>query len=354
MTQALLITNNPAIESEFRKIATLTDVTLEISNALTSQDLAGKPRIFIDHETPTQNLIKLFQDEQRLAEFDVALVVASQPSAHTWELAQKLQARHIALLPESREWLIEHLKDSPAALAQVFSFTPATGGAGTSTLTGAIAIALAKRNKTVVVIDCDATSVGLDVAFGMDQIPGFRWSQLLASGKELPGDVLLPSFPQHNGVFLVANDCLSQSQVDEVLPRLMESFMKVCDVIIVDNAPASLPLNVCNDLDVEVQQILVLTNTLRACAVAHALFKEDSTTNVSLVIRELPGSDLSPLSIAQSLDRPLWGVIPTDSRVTEFVEQGLLISGTNSTKYNRNVSHLVHQLFSDDDVKLAS
>ena len=89
-----------------------------------------------------------------------------------------------------------------------------------------------------------------------------------------------------------------------------------------------------------------MSNSLRACAVAHTVIKQNPAMELPLLIREIPGAQLAPLSIAQSLDQPLWAAVPTDARVVEFVEQGLALGGMNVSKYNRAVMQLAER-FSD-------
>lgn len=354
MSQVLLVTSNPLIETEFRKIATLTDVTLRVVSHVTQIDVEASTQIFVDHDTPLPTVETLIDNPNLSLKVNLALVLATPPTAKTWAIAQKLQAQHVALLPESREWLIEHMKDSPKKFAQVISLTPAVGGAGTSTLAGALAIAWAKQNCKVVVIDGDSSSVGLDVTFGMDQEPGMRWSHLLEREAQIRGDVVLSELPQRNGVYLLSNDSLTENQITPHIPEIIDSIQNICDYIIIDNAPSVIPRIELTSRDLTVNSLLVMTNSLRACAVAHSLLKDDDGSNTSLVVREIAGADLAPLSIAQSLNRPLWGSIASDSRVVEFVEQGLLLSGSNSSKFNRSVTHLLNQLSSENDVALAS
>ena len=152
--------------------------------------------------------------------------------------------------------------------------------------------------------------------------------------------------PHRDGVWLLANDELGTSSLDSHLFHIVEQLKSVCDYVILDyplNSLANHGSSVVEQID---SQLLMMSNSLRACAVAHTVIKQNPAMELPLLIREIPGAQLAPLSIAQSLDQPLWAAVPTDARVVEFVEQGLALGGMNVSKYNRAVMQLAER-FSD-------
>ena len=81
-------------------------------------------------------------------------------------------------------------------MGNVIAFVPASGGVGSSTLAAAVAVRAAAAGRSVVAVDLDRESGCLDVVFGLEQEPGWRWPELadvagvvdgLGLADELPG-----------------------------------------------------------------------------------------------------------------------------------------------------------------------
>ena len=352
MTHHLLITENPFIANEFRKLAAVAGTELVVSENPNDSEIAQGCKIYLDHEMSQKIPFSLSPVSKSPRHVPIIVVLAGAASSRTWELAQQVNASHVALLPESRDWLLEQMQLQPAKLGQVLSFIPAVAGAGCSTLVGALAANWAKQGKTVAVVDCDASSVGLDVAFGVDQTTGLRWSEFMKPEFDPEPVALHRNLPSCEGVSLLSNDVPNNGELGKRLSQVVTLLREVSDILILDHKPhPDAPLA---ELQTQAINAIVMPNTLRACANAHAFLKDRSNENRVLVVRELPNTDLSPLAIAQSLDTPLWGVIPTDPRIVEFVEQGQILSGVNTTKYNRAVFSLANRLVDDDSVSIAS
>src|SRR6478609_273110 len=63
-------------------------------------------------------------------------------------------------------------------MGHVIAFVPASGGVGSSTLAAAVAVRAAAAGRSVVAVDLDRVSGSLDVVFGLEQEPGWRWPEL--------------------------------------------------------------------------------------------------------------------------------------------------------------------------------
>ena len=346
MAYALVVTRNAQVSAEFRKIAAVTGVELREDTELSIESYPDAFRIYIDHEVPVEIDLRDFAAKAQLKNIDIILVLATSPNATTWQLAHEVGAQHIAILPESRQWLIENIKPPTANPGTAIAITSSVGGVGTSTLISTLASLWAKQNLKVGVVDCSRMSVGLDVAYGLDQVEGIRWSDLVNSKAEPSGKALLENLPHRDGVWLLANDELGTSSLDSHLFHIVEQLKSVCDYVILDYPLGSLTNHGSSVVEQIDSQLLMMSNSLRACAVAHTVIKQNPAMELPLVIREIPGAQLAPLSIAQSLDQPLWAAVPTDARVVEFVEQGLALEGMNVSKYNRAVMQLAER-FSD-------
>lgn len=343
MSHVLLISNNEVIRSELRKITAVVNVELCETINPTFEQVQNAHRILIDHDVTSEALNVLKRHGSVLQQNEVCLILGSSPNQNTWKIAQDFGAEHVALLPESRQWLLEYLKAPVKQHAEIIAISSVVGGVGGSTLAGYLGTLWAKQNERVVVIDCDTDSVGLDVTFGLEQEQGLRWSDGISTEGKPNGEALFNNLLGAHNVKLLANDRLNQEVLLDKLPDFITALGNFCDVVLLD-----IPLRVCEPLRQmslqEMTQVLVMPNTLRACAVAHATMQATEATNQVLAVREIPGSTLTPLAIAQSLDKPLWATLPTDHKIVELTEQGLLLSGVGPGKYNRAVSNLLVQL----------
>ncbi len=63
-------------------------------------------------------------------------------------------------------------------MGQVLAVLPASGGVGATLLAAATATRAAAALRSVAAVDLDAHGAGLDVAFGAEQVPGWRWEDL--------------------------------------------------------------------------------------------------------------------------------------------------------------------------------
>ena len=341
-----LITKNPEVESEFRKIAAVTGAKLQILPQLPLGEVRAHTIFYLDHDLVDEFDLHTMQKIREQHSVSTVVVVATSPNGNTWRLAQQVNATNVVVIPDSRQWIVESMKAPSNVDGKVISLSSVIGGSGTSTLAIAMASVLSKQKAKVALIDCDSNAVGFDVACGLDQTPGIRWSTIHQHKVRPEAEALLDNLPKRDTISVLAIDELWRETDIDDLEFVVSKLKEVNDFVILD-----LPLISRIQLNEQVKEfidnsVFVMTNSLRACAVAHkavTIFQQPFPT----VIRELPGSALSPLSIAQSLQVNLWSTLPTDSRVVEFVEQGLAFETTNVTKYNRAVTGLVNRFMND-------
>jgi secretion/DNA translocation related CpaE-like protein len=348
MQQALLISSNPLIIEEFKSIAALVNVELIVTREPTQKQLTDTQRIFVDHET---NVADINLAEIQIANSDgleTSLVLAGAATTRSWQLAAEIGAKHIVLIPESRQWLVDYIKAVPRKLAQLVSLTGITGGAGTTTIALALARACAKSGRSVTLVDLDFQSVGLDIAAGCEKSLGLNWSAIRTQAAQADGDAIIAMLPEIEGVRLLANDSLGTAPELSLQTQVVEQIISNCDVVLLD-AGRWKSESVINSLEIT-ERLFVLPNTIRACANGREIVGLDSAKSQQLIVRELPGSGLHPGMVAETLDRPLAAVIPTDPRMCELSEQGLALGANPLSKFNRPLSALSNQIFGEDHV----
>jgi Flp pilus assembly CpaE family ATPase len=119
---ALLITNDDRVVSEFKTIAAVTQTHLVVASEPTRSEIDLAYRVFVSQEC----------SEIEIVHEDVILVVAGSTNTQTWSSAMRLSAKHVATIPESRDWLIEHLSEPVKTSGLSVGVVPASGGAGAS------------------------------------------------------------------------------------------------------------------------------------------------------------------------------------------------------------------------------
>ncbi len=85
-------------------------------------------------------------------------------------------------------------------MGNVIAFVPASGGVGSSTLAAAVAVRAAAAGRSVVAVDLDRVSGCLDVVFGLEQEPGWRWPELADVAGIVDGLGLADELPVSCGV----------------------------------------------------------------------------------------------------------------------------------------------------------
>lgn len=85
-------------------------------------------------------------------------------------------------------------------MGNVIAFMPASGGVGSSTLAAAVAVRAAAAGRSSVAVDLDRLSGRLDVVFGLEQEPGWRWPDLAEVAGVVDGGGLAAELPVACGV----------------------------------------------------------------------------------------------------------------------------------------------------------
>ncbi|WP_347354843.1 hypothetical protein [Intrasporangium sp.] len=80
-------------------------------------------------------------------------------------------------------------------MGQIIAVLPSSGGVGASSLAAALAVRSAAAGRSTAVVDLDPWSGGLDVVFGIEQEPGWRWDRLTAASGVVDGERLAARLP---------------------------------------------------------------------------------------------------------------------------------------------------------------
>ena len=205
----------------------------------------------------------------------------------------------------------------------VWMIASGKGGVGKSTLAAALAVTLARAGKKTVVVDMDLGLRSLDIHLGMENTVVYnvmdyvrgdcKLMQAVLMHLTIPGLGLLPASQLHTA------DEIPQEQLKRILLKLQKRF----DVVLVD-APAGLSRGVETILACAENSLLVVTpddvsirDAERFIALCRTEGKPVPMIVANRVIPELvaSGDQVTPQTIADTLDVPLLGYVPEDMAV---------------------------------------
>ena len=333
---ALLIASDARVISEFKTIAAVTQTHLVIASEPTKSEIDLAYRIFVSQELSDIEIIHN----------DINLVVVGATNTQTWSSALRLSAKHVAMIPDSREWLIENLSEPIRSKGLSVAIVPASGGSGASLLSCGLAFHARQIFDKVALVDFDQSSASLDITFGLENRSGMHWHDFSELSGSINGNDVYQSLPSRDEVALLTHDKLTM--VETLIPRnlILDKLKEVCELVVIDFPKTS-------DKDFSVEAIegcdLVLvtaTATVRGCASAKRSIAELAgyAKSIELVVRNVPGSNLDPMQIAELLNTPLASVINTDVRIVEQIEQGFGVSGINLGGFTRNLNSLAQRI----------
>ncbi|TFV48542.1 septum site-determining protein Ssd [Blastococcus sp. TF02A_35] len=257
----------------------------------------------------------------------VVVVTAAELPAAEWAAAVEVGAERVAVLPADESWLLAR---SAAAVRAPVEQGPlvvvggACGGAGASTLAGAVALSAVDG---AVLVDADVWGGGLDLLLGAELAEGLRWPDLVGLRGRVAGDALLAALPEVAGVHLLAADReRPASPPADALTAVVDAARSTGRPVVVDLArpgpdgPEEGARAVLADADLA---LLVVPARLRAASAARLLVQAEGSSwaAAQLVVRTFPGG-LGPGDVAEVVGRPVLGELPPDRDVRARGERG--------------------------------
>jgi secretion/DNA translocation related CpaE-like protein len=343
MLYALLVTNDDILAAQFQKMTAVTQSELLVVDAITSELLVGAYRVFVDQSSE----IVPFSHQH------VVILAPENVSSRTWELALKLNAQHVEVLPSQTDWILEHLVPPAQTRAHVVGITPVVGGAGASTVACALAAQYVQQGLKVCLVDADPVGGGLDVLLGSEHAPGMRWSDISALHGSVSSEELFNSLVVSNGIHVVAHKRGQFDLSTNQIQALIESVASACDVVLVDTPRlaeefAQQVFENCDDL------LLVMPTTVQASSLVTSMRTYLDGKQCGLVIRQIPGSGLTAVGVAQAVELPLRASLPTDARIVEQVEQGLGLGHVTMGTFSRSIKQLSSTIEREDENGIAA
>lgn len=274
-------------------------------------------------------------------------IVVVQPDAggelgsDGWRAALRLGAQEVVRLPEADLWLGQWLQEQavdpelPGVGSRVVTVAGTPGGAGASTLAGALAGVAHRQGLDTVLVDADPWGGGIDLLLGAESAPGIRWRDLADTAGRLARGSVVPALPTSDGLPVLAWDRAEPAELDpDVYRAVLSAVRRGGDLVVVDLGRAS-PFTEAT-LGLTDELWLVALPRLRAVAAAGRLLaglagvahlqspaRGEPALVPRLVVRSDGRDQLDPLDLAEALGARFVGAVPRERRRAEDEELGV-------------------------------
>lgn len=332
MFDALLISEDQKLINELQKIAAVTQCSLQINSKLNNSEHKVAHTVLIDATLDIS-----------VEHPEVVLVTFGEPGIQIWQKAVATGAKYVAFLPDAREWLIQNLIPRPSKNSRIIGVLGVSGGLGCSLLASSIAANFATSKNSTLLVETNMFSGGLDVLWGIEETKGSRWSDLInQSNQILPIDVFR-SLPKSDEVSILSCDS-KDPRYPENFDQTIEELLSTSDLVVIDLPNPAHPkfenlLGLCTEI------VLLVGSTIKSISAANQLLSQYlDLTKTSLVVRNLPGTNLSALNITKTLKLELIGQLMSDQKITEYIEQGLSPAKITSNSWRKSVNEICANL----------
>lgn len=224
-------------------------------------------------------------------------------------------------------------------MCEVIVVASGKGGTGKTTVCAGLAVALAKNNKKVLIIDCDSGMRGVDMVLGISDKLVYDISDIISGGCEFSDAVYRVS--QTMELYCVAAPLYAD---DEVSPSLIRDFVRKAkkdfDYIMIDS-PAGTGSGFVSAAS-SADRALVVVNTepisIRGCKNIKARLDELKIDDKRLIINRFDKERFYKTDLYEDLDEVideagirLIGLIPEDVRIVALSQRGALADNWSKT-----------------------
>ncbi|MCA1822966.1 MAG: septum site-determining protein Ssd [Mycobacteriales bacterium] len=323
MRRPLVVTADPQLLDDLLRLAAAAGAEVDVApDAVGARAVwAGAPAVVVGEDVADQLVAARLA--RRAA--GVVLVGHDRDDARLWRRAVALGVQNVVTLPEAEPWLVDFLADAaePSVGGRVVSVIGGRGGAGATTLAVALAVTAATADP-VILIDADPYGGGIDLALGVEDLPGLRWPDLAESRGRIAGGDLLGALPRRNGVSVLSWDRGDVVPISvDATATVIAAARRVSALVVVDMRRAfdDVARLLLSQTDVT---LLVVPAEVRACAAASrvALATDAQCRDVRVVARLPAPGRMHPSQVADALGVPLLGVFRDDPRLRRAAERG--------------------------------
>lgn len=258
----------------------------------------------------------------------IVMVGRSGAGETSWELAELLNAEHVAMLPAAEPWIVDRLSGAAAtgatAAGRIVAVIGGRGGAGASVLAGGLAVTAARAGLRTLLVDADPLGGGLDLVLGWEQLEGLRWPELSRSDGRIDPPALVRALPSRGDLVVLSWDRGELLDLPvEAMAAAMDAGRRGRDLVVVD-LPRQLDAAAVVALQAADQAFLVVPAELRATAAAARVAAAAGLhcPDLSVIVRGPAPGRLRAHEIAQALGLPLAGALRPEPGLRRALERG--------------------------------
>lgn len=249
--------------------------------------------------------------------------------------------QHAGFLPS----VLDQSASTAASSTTVLDVMGGSGGVGASIFAAALAQRGAARGggRAVALVDCDPTGGGIDLLFGAEQQPGWRWHDLAyASGTV--GDLTgrLPVFAGVDILSMARTPAAPELPGTSAFRAVLEALARGHDAVVLDD-----PQGLGWPGSGSVTRIVLVAAEVRAAMAAQARINRHGWHDAAVVVRTGPGMRVVPAVLAQSLGLRLVGCLATDPRFVDAVVSGVPLSRATAPRRFRNLDAVLDEVCPD-------
>lgn len=253
------------------------------------------------------------------------VVVVGSDTSTLWPAAVALGAERVCALPIDQEQAVEVLANALEGRGEacIVSVIGGCGGAGATTLAGALVVAGARRGLAGLLVDADPLGGGIDLVLGHEAEAGMRWRDLdLAQGR-VSGESLRQVLPSRAGVSSLSWD---RGPAVEVHPESARAVLAAAsrsfDLVTVDLPRRFDPVTV-ELLGRSLLTVLVVPEDIHALSASGRVLERlrDHTGKVALLTRARAGG-IGAAAVGETLGLPVLGRLRHDRRLAAVLDRG--------------------------------
>ncbi|WP_190143721.1 septum site-determining protein Ssd [Streptomyces glebosus] len=246
-------------------------------------------------------------------------------------LAVALGAERVLALPDGERWLADRIADAVEGVgppALTVGVIGGCGGAGASTLAGALAVTAARTGRRTLLVDGDPLGGGLDVLLGGEKEKGLRWPAFAESRGRVACGALAESLPRLHSFRVLSWDRGSDVTIPPPAMRAVMAAARRRGGVVVVDLPRRVDAAAAEALAQVDMGLLLVPTELRAVAAAQrvAAGVQKVLGDLRVVARGAPGRHghgLPPDEIARLMELPLAGEVPWEAGLLADLSRGV-------------------------------
>ncbi|MBJ7357544.1 septum site-determining protein Ssd [Nocardioides sp.] len=320
MTAPVLVTRDPALLDELRRLAAAAGVPLETERQVGTalRRWTSAPLVLVGTDVGVE--LAALSPPRRA---QVLLVGTAPVPDAAFRTAVALGVDEVVEVPSRSAWLTElltDLGDDDPVPGRVVGVVAGSGGAGATTFACALA-QVAARDGTAVVVDTDPLGPGADRVLGLDGCPGVRWGDLGETSGRLGARSLRDALPSRAGLAALTWET---GTLGELAPQVVRESLSAARrghaLVVVDLARSADPLVADVALRCDALVVVARSTVASAAATVRVVGRFADHPSVSLVAR---GTETVAEQVASVAGLPLLATMRDQRGLVERVDLGL-------------------------------